>query len=814
MAAALARLREDKPVVVMGEGGVGKSTLIEAVAAADGRPVRAASALASMSWREYWPLSAALDGRALAGDVEAVAGVVEAEVGPDVLLIDDLHLADSSTIEVLAALAGRVAFLGAGRVGEGSDAVGRLEEAGAEVLSLTPLEPPAAQDLVRLLAPDLPPGRVDAIVSGSAGLPLLIEFLSGVDPDAPVGRGLVPSIDALGDEEIRAATLLAVAAQPVDVAPGALVSHGIAVQETDGRLRIRHQLVADAVLARATPGQVADAHRRLAEAARDPGEAAHHWLAAGEPTRARQQALVATAETTSLSDRARLLDLVARCDETDGPRATLTAARSLADCGLYAEAEAALDRWSWPEQEPLDRAEELLIRARVAWHAGDAAAAMGHARQGLTFARGTGTSVEAQLLIESVRCEVLSVGLTDDQDARLERAAAIIGEGAGRGALLNVAAILPYFRTGEGIAEWQAGREAALAEGDVDTAMRCANNIIMWNEASGDQIGALQMATAMQSEAAERGLGAWELQFAAAAANLLYHSGRYPEAVPILERVLADALDQRTREQARVVYVSILIDLGMLDAARATLPPLPTATSQDWLHDNSLFSVHAALEFGAGRPRAVLTIADQFAQRAPTDSATWMFLIPIRAWAQYDLGLPVDGTTQDSSIPLMQGLIRETQGVALLAVDPHEAVEVLDGAAGIGLAWTRAQGLRAQWGAAEAARIAGRADAVERLLAAEEAVAAIGMEPLLARVHRSLRLAGVARAARRAPDRSGLLTERERLVLDLLAEGATYSEIARRLGVGRPTVRRLGQNAQLKLGVDSRLAAVVAAAQS
>lgn len=814
MAEAAKTLSVDRPVVVIGDGGVGKSTFVGAVVALDGRPAHVASALASMGWREYWPLSRALGGMPLGGDVEAVTAAVEAVVGPDLLVIDDVHLADRSTIDVLTALCGRVALVAACRAdeGEGPYAVDRLRKAGAQVRALPALDAAAARTLVRSLAPDLTSARVEAIVSGSAGLPLLIEFLSGADPDAPVGRGLVPCIDALDEEHLRLATLLAVAGKPLPVEGDVLVAAGIAVRESDGRMRIRHHLVAEAVIAHASAAQVADGHRRLAASADDRGEAAQHWLAAGEVQQAHDEAVAAAETTTSLSDRARLLELAARCKEVGAVvPATLAAARALADAGLHAEAAVALDRVTWSSEQPLAGAEAHLIRARVAWHAGDAAAALSHVRAGLALAEGSGTGVEAQLLVESVRCEVLSVGLADEQDERLARATRIVGDGPGRAALLNVAAILPYFRTGEGIAEWRAGHDAALAEGDVDTLMRCANNIIMWNEASGDQAAALQMALAMQHEAAVRGLGAWELQFGAAAANLMYHAGRYQEALPLLERVLTEALDQRTREQARVVHASILTDLGALDAARAELPDLPKADSQDWLHDNSLFSVHAALELAAGRPRAVLAIAEAFAQRAPTDSSTWMFLMPIRAWAQHDLGVGVHGSTSDSPIPLVRGLIRETQGVALLASEPAEAVQVLDDAACIGLAWSRAQGLRAQWGAAEAARLAGAEDAVDRLLDVERAVVEMGLEPLLGRIHRSLRLAGVTRTARRAPDRAGLLTERERLVLDLLGQGGTYTEIARRLGVGRPTVRRIGQNAQVKLGVDSRLAAVAVA---
>ena len=184
VATAVEDLRHDRALLVVGYGGIGKSALLDTVVGADGRPTRSAAALASMGWREYWPLSAALGGMSLTGDVEAVAAIVEAEVGPDVLVVDDLHLADRSTIEVLAALAGRVALAGACRPDEGNGpaAVERLREAGLDVLVLTPLDSSSAAVLTRSLAPDLPPARVEAIVAGAASFVVT----SAVIPEATV----------------------------------------------------------------------------------------------------------------------------------------------------------------------------------------------------------------------------------------------------------------------------------------------------------------------------------------------------------------------------------------------------------------------------------------------------------------------------------------------------------------------------------------------------------------------------------------------------------------------------------------------------
>jgi DNA-binding CsgD family transcriptional regulator len=88
------------------------------------------------------------------------------------------------------------------------------------------------------------------------------------------------------------------------------------------------------------------------------------------------------------------------------------------------------------------------------------------------------------------------------------------------------------------------------------------------------------------------------------------------------------------------------------------------------------------------------------------------------------------------------------------------------------------------------------------------------MAPLVVRARKSLRAAGVARTSERGVDRTGLVTLREREVLDLVARGRSNAEIARRLGVSRPTVRRLLENARAKLGARDRIeaAAILAGA--
>lgn len=112
-------------------------------------------------------------------------------------------------------------------------------------------------------------------------------------------------------------------------------------------------------------------------------------------------------------------------------------------------------------------------------------------------------------------------------------------------------------------------------------------------------------------------------------------------------------------------------------------------------------------------------------------------------------------------------------------------------------------------------RSAGRRDAAaERLSAALELSTAAGFELVSARIRRSLRQAGVRGPSEHVPAAAGMrLTRRESELLALAGRGLTNIEIARRMGLGRPTVARILSNAMVKLSAGSRAQAVALATE-
>jgi tetratricopeptide (TPR) repeat protein len=252
---------------------------------------------------------------------------------PVLLVLEDLHWADTSTLDLVVYLAHnlderRVLLLATYRADEPSSAerVRRLADGVRRSGSalLVELGPLTREELTALLAARAgapPPALADAIVARSEGNPFFAEELLAAagDESVELPRGLrelllqrVARLDRRTQEVLRLAAaagrdvgyplLRDAAALPEREVRDSLrraVEHGVLVaDQATGRFRFRHALLADAIYATLLPGEREDVHARLAhELARgEPhaaaAELAPHWTAAG---RARE-ALVASVD--------------------------------------------------------------------------------------------------------------------------------------------------------------------------------------------------------------------------------------------------------------------------------------------------------------------------------------------------------------------------------------------------------------------------------------------------------------------------------------------------------------------------------------
>ena len=801
---------EDRAVLLLGEGGIGKSTLLQAAVAVDGRPVHWGGGLETMRWRDYLAVGRAIGDLDLAGDVEAVAARVEAHVGPDLLVMDDLHLADEASRHVLGALVGRVAIVSAARPDDG-------DTSGFDVLEIGPLDDAAVAEVARTVAPGIDEARLRSLIGRAGGVPLLVEEFAAAKPNEVSLRGSLPRLEGLSAAVSSEALRLALAGRPVAAGPEstALVRAGIASMLPDGSVRIRHALLADAVIAGADQQARQAAHRQLGGESVDPGEAARHWLAAGEDEVALQAALAAVEAASSPGERASHLSIAARAAHAGGAGFLLDAAEELSAAARHGDVLAALAsiEVAGADLGARDLARCELIRARAYFHAAEADEASVCARRGLALAVDVDDALAAALAVEIVRIEAGADGVRDDHAELLREAEErALRAGRGRAAVLNAEGILCYLRADLATAAgfFARGRVAAADEGDVDTEMRCANNEIVWHESGGDRDQGLALASKMAVRAGALGLGEWQAQFQAAAANLLLQAGDYPACLRMLDAVDAAVVDLLTRDQAHTTRIAVMVDLGLLaEAERLIALWWSDAQEEDWLQARLERFTAGSSTFWSGRPAEALALFAPLGADSP-DRLLAAMVVPLDAWSRRDLGLPSVPVSMDEVPDTYVGFLTEATGVALLDTDAVRAVEVLDQAAEQMSGRWYFPSMRARWGAAEARRLAGDPTAVAALLAVEEESMRAGLAALLTRIRRSLRLAGVVRAAPRALDRSGLVTERERQVLDLVAQGQSLAEIARRLGVGRPTVRRVLSNARDRLGADSRISAASA----
>ena len=429
---ALARCRAGSGglVLVSGESGVGKSRLVgEALADWDGQrmsamavPGRGAHELLAAVVRRHAP-----DDRGLPDDLWRAdpAGALSealramARVRPTVLVLDDLHLADAATLDVLLPVSGAletepVLVVGVYR----SDGLPRahgirslrteLRRAGRLVdIALRPLtEEQTGRLLAALLAAPTSAHLVTLVQERTDGLPFFVEELAAslrqagalverrgvVDlaegaaipiPESVTDAVLGRTADLRREHEVAVEWAVVLGPQ-VDLRTlsdlagasevDALLDAGLLVEFDAGLAMFRHALVRDA-LHRSIPwGRRRVLHRAAAEALEragvPPAVLAQHWIAASEPARARpllltaaQQYCAAHAYRDAAALARQALDLWPESEDPAGRTAVL---EELADCAeLSADARAAATVWREAAHRHRDGGD--LERAARAW---------------------------------------------------------------------------------------------------------------------------------------------------------------------------------------------------------------------------------------------------------------------------------------------------------------------------------------------------------------------------------------------------------------------------------------------------------------
>ncbi|MFC9971585.1 ATP-binding protein [Spirillospora sp. NPDC127200] len=431
----LARAGRSGVLVLRGEAGIGKTALLDhaAASAADMRVLRATgveyeSALPyaglhlllrrhldrvdALPERQARALRDALalgDGAASPGDRFLVGLAVLtllsdlAEERPLLCVVDDAHWLDSATAEALLFAVRRleaepIVVLLAVRDSDGPAAdAPAFAASGLPELRLAGLPEDAAAGLLAERAAELPRHVRHEILTAAMGNPLALVELPTARPEAAGGPSATYTrIRAAFADRVAALpaptrTLLLVAAAdsrgevPVVLGAAARLGAGVAdlepaerrglVASVEGRLEFRHPLLRAAVYENAPLADRLAAHRALAEAHRDGGDACGRaWHLANAATGPNEEAaavLEQVAAEHAGGGNAAMSGMYARAadlsaDPADRGRRLALAAHAAADGGLPEQAVEYAARAARHVADPVLRADLVLIRATLA----------------------------------------------------------------------------------------------------------------------------------------------------------------------------------------------------------------------------------------------------------------------------------------------------------------------------------------------------------------------------------------------------------------------------------------------------------------
>ncbi len=802
-----------RPAVLVGEAGIGKTTLLRGALDACGRPVFHGGALATLSWIEHLSLRRAIGRELVGADPEAFALDVVTTVGDGVLALEDLQWADPQTLEVVALVAGRVPVLSTVRTGDQHTdaALAALTAAGFIEIDVEPLDRAAARELIHAVRPQLDDADELTILRRAGGNPLLLLELAGHrEPPASLRLSVGARLRVLDPLTRAVFELIALAARPLPrsllgVTEVDRLERADLIEMVDATVQARHALLAETAVGLMDQVRRRQAHATLARIISDPGEAARHHDLAGERDLALAMALRAASEATRPVEAAIHLELAARLSSgrtADALR--LRAAQALEDIHDWQAAGEVLD--TIEGDDPQIRARAALLRVRGAWVAGRPEQVRTALAEGLALTGGTGSELEVRLRVEESRVPIF---IDCDLQRGVESAAAAWDIARRAGVAVDRAEY--FLGTALSIADRPHAAEHLLAaigaareSGDTETELSAAHNLISYHQSCGSITDAQTLASDMHVRATDLELGRWQTSFLVTAAQLEFHAGDIAACLENTGRLLTVPADRRARDLLVEMRAMSLVDLGHTDEAARLARDQQAAAVDDYRGFGQLTWVGAEAALWGGHPRRALQLLEGYLA-GPSGDRNQAFGLVTRAWAAIEAGLPPDPAAPPQDKPILYAIPHETEGIRLLDTDPRKAAAAFATAAERWAPYHRRGELRSRWAAGEALRRAGdTVTAVDTLERVEERAAALGHLMILGRIHRSLRRLGVRRTAARTVDASGL-TGREREVLGLVGQGLTNAQIASRLGIGRSTVVTLVESASIKLGATSRV---------